>query len=109
MPQTGQAIPIDDAWREEVEARLKAKGWSRAELAREAKCSRTSITQLLNGAHDQSPIVPRIEAKLGMTPRIRKNPSDLERRILDVVADLDETERARLYERALAIREERRR
>ena len=109
MPQPGQAIPIDDAWREEVEARLRAKGWSRAELARQAKCAPSAITQLLNGAHDQSPLVPKIERVLGMSTRFRKNLSDLERKIAEVVNDLDETERARLYERALAIREERRR
>lgn len=109
MPQEGQAVPVDDTWRAEVERRLKERGISRAQLARDAKCSRSAITHLLNGDHDQSPIVPRIEHTLDMPPSLRPRTSELERKIVKLVQELDETERIRLYERALAIRDERRR
>jgi transcriptional regulator with XRE-family HTH domain len=107
MPQRGQAIPVDDAWRTEVEKRLTERRWSRADLAREVKCSRSSITHLLNGEANQSPLVPKIERVLGMAPRIRKTRSEIERKLFEGIEQLTETERARIYERVLAILEER--
>lgn len=85
MPQRGQAVPIDDAWRAEVKKRCKDRGWSLSELARVVRCRTNAITRLINGEHNQSPLVPRIERALGMEPRIRQDVTDLEREIAALV------------------------
>lgn len=104
MPTVGQAYPVDDAWRSEVERRLAFRGWSRADLAKAISCPKSAITNLLNGTTKQSALVPKIEKKLGM--RMSRHRTDLERRIDDVVAQLDDMQKARYLERGLALLEE---
>lgn len=83
---------------------MRAKGWTRADLAREARCNKSDITQIFNGQRKQSPIVGDIEKALGMRRR-RRARTDTERQISEVVEELDEQERRLVLERALAIRD----
>lgn len=107
MPRKGQAIAIDDDWRREVERRLVEKGWSRADLAREAKCGRNDISDLLNGKRNQSPIVRDIERVLGMKRR-KRTKTELQLKIDEIVDELPESDRILILERALALRDSRR-
>jgi transcriptional regulator with XRE-family HTH domain len=105
MPRIGQAHPVDKAWRERVERALAERGWSRADLAREVRCSRSVITQILNGTVNQSPYVVEIHAALGWTPPQPPIASTETEEILRAWELLDTSSRARLLERAAALLE----
>lgn len=68
MPRKGSAYAIDAEWRARVEARLVEMSISRAELARRAKCSRASITELLDKDSKQSTLVPDVHRALEWPP-----------------------------------------
>lgn len=68
MPRKGTAYPIDAEWRRRVEARMAEKEWTRAELARQVKCSRSAITELFDEAQKQSSLVPAVHRVLGWDP-----------------------------------------
>lgn len=70
MPRKGIAYPVDDAWRRRVIERLREMGWTNARLAREARCPRSLLTELLRlddrGARrHQTPYLPEIHKALG--------------------------------------------
>lgn len=68
MPRKGTAYPIDSEWRRRVEAGMAEKKWSRAELARQVRCSRSAITELFDEAQKQSSLVPHVHRALGWDP-----------------------------------------
>jgi hypothetical protein len=68
MPREGIAYAIDDTWRERVEERLKALGMSRAQLARNAGCPRSLVTELLGGKHHQTTYLPELHKALEWDP-----------------------------------------
>jgi transcriptional regulator with XRE-family HTH domain len=106
MPRSGQAHPVDDAWRARVEAELKKRGWSQADLAREIGAARSVISNLLSGLVKQSPYVPDIHAALGWTPPqgALANPETDE--LLALWARLDAMSRGRLLERGKSLVED---
>jgi hypothetical protein len=108
MPQRGQAISFEESWVIEAEKRLRSKGWTQADLRREIKgAGKTAISDIFTRKTHQSPLVPKIEKKLGMSPLYRLGLSDLETKIQLAAAEMTDVERAQLYERARVIIEER--
>lgn len=104
MPRSGQAYPIDDALRARVERQLTTNGWTRADLARKAGCSRATITQILNGTVQQSPFVPAIHAAFGWSPPPSSLSED-DQEAMEILRELDAISRARWLERGRATAE----
>jgi lambda repressor-like predicted transcriptional regulator len=108
VPRKGPAYPIDKEWRDRVNAELATRGWSRAELARQAGCSRTSITEALDTGSTQSTLVPSIHKALSWDPPMMPLLSPDAEEIVGIMARLDPQQRGRLLERARVLEEERR-
>jgi hypothetical protein len=73
MPRPGIPYPLTPAWKKAVLKRMGEKGWNRSRLAKELKCSRTAVSDMLSdGQH--SALVPEVEALLGMEPSTLKKP-----------------------------------
>lgn len=105
MPREGTAYRIDDDWRERVEARLKALEMSRAQLAREAGCPRSLITELLETDREktrrhQTTYLPEIHDALGWDPPQPPLPSKDAGELQYLWERLDETGRERLIANA---------
>jgi hypothetical protein len=65
MPRKGPAYLITPDWRKAVLERMVAKGWNKAELARQLGCSRTAVTDMLTDGQT-STLVPEVEKSLGL-------------------------------------------
>jgi len=100
MPRTGIAYRIDENWREAVEARLIELDWTRTQLADEAGCPKSLITELLNGERHQTTYLPEIHAALGFGPPQGPLLAPDQRQILDFWSHLDEQGRRRVIEAA---------
>lgn len=109
MPREGIQYWIDDTWRQRTEARLTERGWSRADLAREADCDRSLITELLSGVRHQTTYLPEIHEALGFPPPQPPLLSIDDEEILGIARGMTSEQRARLIERGLALREEKKR
>lgn len=108
MPTPGQATPVDDDWRDEVDRRLKERKWGQADLCRAdraLKGKNTAVSRLLSGRVKQSPLVPIIERILGMPARIRKPPSDRTSELIALIERLPELHQAEEIGRIKAILE----
>jgi hypothetical protein len=70
VPRSGETYPIDDDWRERVEARMLELDISRADLARACSCRRNVITDLLDGDQAVSTLVPLVHKALRWEPPI---------------------------------------
>lgn len=104
--RSGQAYPVDDAWRQLVRDRMKRKNMSQADLARAAHCSPAAISELLGGKSHESPLVPDIHMALEMTPpRMAVLSLDAEE-LLTYWDKLDPARRQRLLERAAMLAED---
>lgn len=107
MPrQSGATYVVDDAWRKRVEARLAEKHWKRADLAREAKCSRSTISELLNGDTNECAKLAEIHKALGWDPPLPPILSNDASELFGIWDRLDEFEKGRLLERARSIYEQ---
>ena len=100
----GTAHVVDDDWRKRVESRLKEKGWTRADLARESGVGKSTITELLNGETNSCLGLPKIYKALdwpwiAAAPLVSKDAGEL----LGIWEHLDEFEKGRLLERARSI------
>lgn len=105
MPRSGQAFPVDDAWRAAVVDALRVQGLTQGELARRAGCGRTAISNLVQGVVRQSPLVPDIHAALGW-PAPMPPLASVDAPELSAIYDkLDDTSRAMLLERARTLLE----
>ncbi len=104
--RSGQAYPIDDAWRRRVRDALARKGMSQADLARAAGCSPATISELLGGKSHESPLVPDIHEALGWSPPRMAVLSLDQEELLTYWDKLDPARRARLLERAAALAED---
>lgn len=100
MPRSGHEHVVDDAWRERVERALKERGWSRADLAREIKCSRATISHLLNGDVNQSSYVTDIHNLFEWTPPQPPMPTVATEELMEMWALLNPSGKDRLLERA---------
>jgi transcriptional regulator with XRE-family HTH domain len=102
----GTTYVVDDAWRKRVETRLSEKGWRRADLAREARVSKSTITELLNGTTNECVRLSSIHSALGwdapLPPILSNDASEL----FGIWDRLNEFEKGRLLERARAIFEQ---
>ena len=104
----GTAHVVDDDWRNRVEVRLKELGISRADLARESKLPKATISELLNGDIDSCVDLPRIHKALGWSwnpaaPLVSKDAGEL----LGIWDHLDDFDKGRLLERARSLYEQR--
>lgn len=100
MPREGSTYRIDDAWRSRAEERLVELGWTRARLARESGCSRSLVTELLDGKKQQTTYLPEMHGALGWPPPLPPIASKDAGEMLYLWERLDETQRVRLLERA---------
>jgi lambda repressor-like predicted transcriptional regulator len=107
VPRKGSAYPIDKQWRDRVEARIAEMGISRSEFARRAKVSKASLSEALSPESKQSTLVPAIHKALGWgPPRGLLMSPDLEE-IYAVVNSMDPRDQAALLERAIMLRDQR--
>jgi hypothetical protein len=97
---------VDDDWRKRVEQRLSEKGWSRADLARESRVGRSTITDLLNKKQDHCVGLPAIHKALGWDPPLPPILSNDASELFGIWDRLNEFERGRLLERARSIYEQ---
>ena len=102
----GVTHAVDDTWRDRVEVALERKGWSRADLARESKVGKSTISDLLNGQTNECMDLKKIHKALGwdepLPPVLSNDASEL----FGIWDRLDEFEKGRLLERARAIYEQ---
>lgn len=108
MPREGTQYWIDDAWRRRVEERLEEKEWNQAELARESGCDRSLISELLAGKRSQTTFLPEIHEALGFPPPQSPLLTKDDEELLTISRDLTPEQRARLIERGLSLREQKR-
>jgi transcriptional regulator with XRE-family HTH domain len=106
MPRSGTAYPVDDTLRRRVQQRLDEKGWKRADLARAVKCARGTITQLMNGTVNQSPLVPDILTALDLTLQESSVASEDAEELLRLFDRLSDKAKGRLLERAAQLAEQ---
>lgn len=104
--KTGHAYLVDDAWRKRVEAALEERRWTKADLARESKVAKSTITELLNGTRDSCIDLPKLHKALewawhGSLPLVSQDAGEL----LGLWERLNDFEKGRLLERARAIYE----
>jgi transcriptional regulator with XRE-family HTH domain len=97
---------VDDDWRNRVEQKLVEKGWSRADLARESRVGRSTITDLLNGKQHHCVGLPKIHHALGWDPPLPPILSNDASELFGIWDRLNEFERGRLLERARSIFEQ---
>jgi hypothetical protein len=102
---TGTLWTVDDSWKRDVTARMKEKGISRADLAREIRalgvsCTPSAITILFRKETKQSRLVPYVHKVLGMVettaPVMAITKDDAFRRLQRVWRDLTEAQREHL-------------
>jgi transcriptional regulator with XRE-family HTH domain len=104
--RSGQAFPVNDAWRDTIKRKLEKKGMSQADLARAVRCSASVISELLSGKSNESPLVPDIHYQLEMTPPQMAVLSEDAEELLANYQKLDEAGKARLRERAAMLAED---
>lgn len=102
MPRAGTAYHIDDDWRARTEQRLKGLGWSRADLAKAAKCPRSLVTELLNGKRNHTTFLPEIHRALGWPPPQSPLPEKDASELSYIWARLDQAGRDAVIERGRA-------
>lgn len=107
MPRKGPTYRIDKEWRDRVNAELVTRDWSRAELARRAKCSRASITEALDPGSTQSTLLPLIHKAFGWAPPLKPMMSPDVEEIIGIMDRLDPGQRGALLERARVLEEQR--
>ena len=109
MPRKGPAYPIDNEWRERVEEAISSMKISHAELARRAHVSKASLSEALSKNSTQSTLVPAIHKALGWpAPRPLLLSKDAEE-VMHAISGMDSRDIAAVKERALMLRELRRR
>lgn len=107
MPRNkGTSYVVDDDWRKRVEARLVEKKWTRADLHRESRVGKSTISDLLNGKTNECVGLPSIHRALGWDPPLPPILSDDASELFGIWDRLNEFERGRLLERARAIYEQ---
>ena len=105
--KAGTSYPVDDAWRKRVEKRLSEKNWTRADLAREAAISKSTVTELLNGTVNSSVDLPRIHRALDLEwSAAHSVVSDELGQLISMWEGLDEFGRGRVLERTRSVYEE---
>lgn len=110
MPRSGPSYPIDDHWRSRVQRALDERGWSRADLAREIRASRSVVTNILNGVVNQSPYVADIHLVLRWSAPTAPSDAPLlaeeEQEVIDILRKLSDKGKARFAERGHALLEQ---
>lgn len=109
MPRGGTAHPIDDYWRGRVEQRLEELKKTKSWLARESKCPRSLISELLDGKRKQTTYLAEIHAALSWPPPMGPLLSRDDEELLGIAHELTNDDLIRFKERGLALREERKR
>lgn len=84
-------------WRNRVEAKLAALGWSRAQWAREARVGKSTVTGLLNGTADGCADLKKLHDALGWNTSPAVLPS-LEEELLAAFRKLPEIDQGRVLE-----------
>lgn len=104
--KSGVAYRVDDDWRNRAEAELARKGWTRADLARNSRLSKSTITGLLNGTQNECLDLPKIHNAFGWDPPLPPILSQDASELIGIWDRLSEFEKGRLLERARAIYEQ---
>jgi transcriptional regulator with XRE-family HTH domain len=103
MPKPEVMYPVTDLWRTQVRRWLadvgKPSGVSQAEMARQAKISPATLSDLLSGKHGHSVAVPLINKMVGLPPPLAvdgtTDPDDLVSSIALASGQLDEEDQRR--------------
>lgn len=110
MPRKGQAYPVDDGWRERVKRKLADLDWTQADLARELKCGRSTITALLKptaeGGVQQSPLKLAVHEALGWSPPIPPSMEEDAGEVWELLKQMTPIDRVRWLERGHALIDE---
>ena len=107
MPRNkGTSYVVDPDWRKRVELRLVEKKWTRADLARESRVGKSTISDLLNGKTNECVGLPKIHKALGWDPPLPPILSNDASELFGIWDRLNDFERGRLLERARAIFEQ---
>lgn len=101
--KAGTSYVVDDDWRKRVEQRMTDRGLTRADLARESRLSRSTITDLLNGNTNECVGLPSIHRALGWDPPLPPILSADASELYGIWERLSDFDRGRLLERARAI------
>lgn len=109
VPRKGPAYPIDNEWRQRVEAAIDSMRISHAEFARQAKISKASLSEALSSSSKQSTLVPAIHKALGWPPPRPLLLSQDAEEIMHAISGMDPRDIAAVKERALTLLELRRR
>lgn len=106
MPREGIQYHIDDLWRARFEERLVELGINAAQVCDESGCPPSMLSEMRSGKRDATTYLPEIHKVLKWPepqgPLLTKDDEEL----LRIARGLDETQRARLTERALSLDEE---
>lgn len=109
MPRkNGTTYVVDDAWRKRVKEQLVQLGWRKADLSRESRVPKSTITELLNGTTSECVALPRIHKALGWNPPLPPILSVDATELFEIWDQLHDLEKGRLLERARAILEQQR-
>lgn len=107
MPRkAGTSYVVDATWRKRVEERLTEKGWKRADLVRESRVGKSTISDLLNGKTNECVGLPKIHKALGWDPPLPPILSNDASELFGIWDRLDDFERGRLLERARTLFEQ---
>jgi transcriptional regulator with XRE-family HTH domain len=99
----GNSYVVDDDWRNRVETRLVEMKMTRADLARDSKIGRSTISDLLNGKTNECVGLPAIHKALKWDPPLPPILSPDASELFGIWDRLDDFERGRLLERARSI------
>ena len=102
----GTSYVVDDAWRKRVEVRLLEKKWSRADLSRESKVGKSTVSDLLNGRTNECVDLAKLHKALDWAPPLPPILSNDASELFGIWDRLNEFEKGRLLERARAIFEQ---
>lgn len=106
VAKRGVSYPVTNAWRNQVKRWLavdgKHSGISQAEMARRAKISPASLSDLLSGKHGHSVAVPSINKMIGLPPPVAADGTVDPDNIVSSVAIVTEQLSAADQERVLA-------
>lgn len=113
VARRGVSYPVTNSWRSQVKRWLaiegKQSGISQAEMARRAKISPASLSDLLSGRHGHSVAVPSINKMIGLPPPVAADgttdPDDIVSSVAFATEQLSEADKKRVLAFARALQQ----
>lgn len=96
---------VDRTWRVAVIARLAELDWSRADLARESRVAKSTITTLLDGTTNYCDRIPQIHKALGWPANTPTEGDDAANQIVGMLQSLTDFERGEVLGRVRTLYE----